>query len=111
MSKVWINPIENVELSLQNVLYLRINHEIYKSELDDKSYESHDLESLANSLKNIEGLEFCSKGASFIYNCFIPLPLFLLRSNLIYLKLRVVKPKQIHRMTIIFTQNGQQLLF
>ena len=71
MSKVWINPIENVELNLQNVLYLRINHEIYKSELDDKSSESHDLESLANFLKNIEGLEFCSKGASFIYNCFM----------------------------------------
>ena len=71
MSKVWINPIENVNLSLQNVLYLRINHEIYKSELEDKSSESHDLESLANSLKNIEALEFCSKGASFIYNCFI----------------------------------------
>ena len=106
MSKVWINPIENVNLSLQNVLYLRINHEIYKSELDDKSSESHDLESLSNSLKNIEGLEFCSKGASFIYNWFILL--FLLRSNLIYLKLRIVKPKQIHKMTIIFTQNGQQ---
>ena len=71
MSKVWINPIENVNLSLKNVLYLRIDHEIYKSELDDKSSESHDLESLSNSLKNIEGLEFCSKGASFIYNWFI----------------------------------------
>ena len=106
MSKVWINPIENVNLSLKNVLYLRIDHEIYKSELDDKSSESHDLESLSNSLKNIEGLEFCSKGASFIYNWFILL--FLLRSNLIYLKLRIVKPKQIHKMTIIFTQNGQQ---
>ena len=104
MSKVWINPIENVELSLQNVLYLRINHEIYKSELDDKSYESHDLESLANSLKNIEGLEFCSKGASFIYNCFLKLHTisFMLKF------LRLVKPKQIHKMTIIF---GQQLLF
>ena len=104
MSKVWINPIENVELSLQNVLYLRINHEIYKSELEDKSSESHDLESLANSLKNIEGLEFCSKGASFIYNCFLQLHTisFMLKF------LRLVKPKQIHKMTIIF---GQQLLF
>ena len=106
MSKVWINPIENVNLSLKNVLYLRIDHEIYKSELDDKRSESHDLESLSNSLKNIEGLEFCSKGASFIYNWFILL--FLLLPNLIYLKLRIVKSKQVHKMIIIFTQNGQQ---
>jgi hypothetical protein len=110
VSKVWINPIENVKLSLQNVLYLTINHEIYKSELADKNSESHDLESLSNSLKNIEALEFCSKGTSFIYNCFLQLP-FLLRLDLIYLKLRIIKPKQIHKMKIIFTQKGQQLSF
>ena len=50
-----------MKLSLENVLYLKINHEIYKNELENETNESYDLKSLLISLKNIEGLEFSCK--------------------------------------------------